>query len=88
MLSINHFNPSFLFVGNAFAENSSSTSLQRVAARRVVSLSSGYFLQNSGDSAQGGTWIQQLGKGGTEAKKGWETLWYNIQSIGQADKTA
>ena len=29
----------------AFAENSRSTSLQRVAARRVVSLSSSYFLQ-------------------------------------------
>ena len=42
--SFNHFNPSILFVGKAFAENSSSTSLQRVAMRRVVSLSSGYFL--------------------------------------------
>ena len=40
----NHFYPSILFVGEAFAENSSSTSLQRVAVRRVVSLSSGYFL--------------------------------------------
>ena len=42
---INHSNPSILFMGKAFAENSSSTSLQRVALRRVVSLSSGYFLQ-------------------------------------------
>ena len=30
----------------AVADNSSSTSLQRVASRRVVSLSSGYYLQN------------------------------------------
>ena len=37
--------PMYPFLEKAFAENSSSTSLQRVAARRVVSLSSGYFLQ-------------------------------------------
>ena len=35
----------YVIVGKAFAENSRSTSLQRVAMRRVVSLSSGYFLQ-------------------------------------------
>ena len=34
----------YVIVGEAL-ENSSSTSLQRVALRRVVSLSSGYFLQ-------------------------------------------
>ena len=34
----------YVIVGKAFAENSSSTSLQRVALRRVVSLSSCYFL--------------------------------------------
>ena len=34
----------FFIIGKAFAENSRSTSLQRVAARRVVSLSSCYFL--------------------------------------------
>ena len=43
----NLINPSILFVGKAFAENSSSTSLQRVAGRRVVSLSSGYFQQKA-----------------------------------------
>ena len=32
MSSINHFNPSILFVGKAFAENSSSTSLKRNAS--------------------------------------------------------
>ena len=36
---------SYVIVGKAIAENSRSTSLQRVAMRRVVSLSSGYFLQ-------------------------------------------
>ena len=40
----NHKNPSILFVGKTFAGNSSSTSLQRVTLRRVVRLSSGYFL--------------------------------------------
>ena len=35
----------YVIVGKAVAENSHSTSLQRVAARRVVSLSSDYFLQ-------------------------------------------
>ena len=45
MMLVNHINPSIIFVGKAFAENSSSTSLQRAALRRVVSLSSGYFLQ-------------------------------------------
>ena len=40
--SFNHLNPSILFVAKAVAENSSSTSLQR-----VVSLSSGYFLQKA-----------------------------------------
>ena len=44
-LWFNHMNPSIRFMGKAVAENSSSTSLQRVAMRRVVSLSSGYFLQ-------------------------------------------
>ena len=44
MLLINHFNPCILFVGKEFAENSSFTSLQRVTARQVVSLSSCYFM--------------------------------------------
>ena len=35
----------YVIVGKAFAENSRSTSLQRVALGRVVSLSSSYFLQ-------------------------------------------
>ena len=56
--TLNHLNPIWLrgvpqgsvfifyaIVGKAFAENSRSTNLQRVAVQRVVSLSSGYFLQ-------------------------------------------
>ena len=35
--------PSFPHVGKAFAENSSSTSLQRDEAQRVVGLLSSYF---------------------------------------------
>ena len=43
MLSINPFNPSFLFVGKAFAENSHPIRLQRFAARRIVILSNVFF---------------------------------------------
>ena len=63
--------PSGLYTNEytSFAENSSSTSSQRSTSLQAYNAS-------HCDTLYAGTWIQQLGTGGTEAQKVWEPLHY------------